>query len=74
MTRRVDQFSQHEALDRAYMAMTIVDYFLLEHPGCKANKAAYRHIKIAFDALFAAYQLYGRAHVTDSPKRKRTDS
>lgn len=59
--RTVDAFHRHEALDRTYVVYITAISVLENHPGCRGNKAAYKHVEKAIEELWKAYQAYGSA-------------
>lgn len=60
--KKVDSYSRHEALDRTHLVLCLLDDALINHPGAKANKKAYKLIKEAEKNLMDAYQIYGYTH------------
>lgn len=59
MDEKVDKFHKHEALDRTHLVICMTEDALINHPGCKNNKKAYKKVKKAWKNLSKAYQLYG---------------
>ena len=59
----LDQFHWLEALDRTQIQMINVDLHLLQHPVLKVNPEIRKHIEIAAEQLFEAYQKLGKEAV-----------
>ena len=53
---KLDNYHYHEALDRCYSALTIVESLLLEHPVVKKHKKLKKYLVSAIDNLGDAYQ------------------
>lgn len=55
----LDQYHQHEVLDRTHMIMVTIEQFLQDHPWVQANEDISQLISNAADQLAQAYQLTG---------------
>ncbi len=55
----LDDFSHHEALDRASLLASMVDDWLLAHPYIAADKSHSRRARKAIKHLVALYQEIG---------------
>ena len=54
---KLDKYSYHEALDRAYLVCDIVDSHLLEHPVIQQHKELKKKVKKAVRLLAEVYQM-----------------
>ena len=59
MTQKLDQFHQHEALDRCSVFINIIESELLRHEFVQAHKKIKRLVESAANDLAQAYQLIG---------------
>ena len=63
MKKVIDDYSQHEALDRSSMLAQMVGIWLLEHPAIQAAPKVRRKVEKAVRLLSDAYQEIGAAHL-----------
>ena len=59
LTKLLDQFHYHEALDRVHVVMEMMDTHIHQHPVCKINKDISKLVEEAQTSLYQAYQLIG---------------
>jgi hypothetical protein len=56
---KLDQFHNHELLDRLHVTLSYCDSFLLDHPVAQSNKKIKKKLSKAISILSEAYQLAG---------------
>ena len=57
--KKLDSYSYHEAVDRTYIVVSMIDSFLLEHPVIENDDTAKQLIEQAAGLLGQAYQHLG---------------
>lgn len=60
MSKKLDQFHYHEALDRCYIVNNQVETILLEHPVVQKHEKVKEKIEAASALLADAYQMIGK--------------
>ena len=59
LTKRLDKFHYHEALDRSHVICENINDHLLQHSVCKLDKEIAIKVEQALDTLAEAYQIIG---------------
>lgn len=58
-----DDYDRHEALDRSYMLMQMIEQHLLEHPYIQADPMLTETAEHICTSLMHIYQAIGRKHL-----------
>lgn len=58
-----DDYDRHEALDRTWMIMQMVEQHLLEHPYIQADLMLTENIEHVCTTLMHVYQTIGKEHL-----------
>lgn len=61
--KKLDKFYYHEALDRTYCCIDIIENMLVMHPVIKKHKKLRKKIKKAQEHIIDAYQLIGNLDI-----------
>ena len=59
LTKLLDKFHYHEAMDRTNILCENINDHLLQHPVCKLDKEISIKVELALDTLYEAYQIIG---------------
>lgn len=69
--KNLDEFYYHEALDRSYIVVNMIEDLLIEHPVIKKHKNLKKQVKKAQQLILDAYQeIGGRENELFPPKKK----
>ena len=59
----IDNYHAHEALDRTYLVMDMVEIYLLDHPYISSDIDLKEMLEEVSDKLMKVYQLIGQRHL-----------
>ena len=66
LSEELDTFHLHEALDRSFICMEMVERLILEHPYIQANEILKAKAEEAHQLLFEIYQCIGSLSIKES--------
>lgn len=71
--KNIDSYHYHEALDRTYIIMCLLDDILIDHPVFEKNKKLRKKINKVEKLLYEIYQITGNLNFNENEKKQSTE-